>query len=121
MKKDVNNKKAVSVECLKDNDSQAVREFREQTAEKFSEAKFILFGSKAQGRDEEFSDIDVLIILRRKVTTLIEKGIFDIGFDVGLKYGVVFGIVVEEDKFWNSSLAKEMPFYKNVHREGVVI
>lgn len=117
----IRDKELTQIGCLSDKDTCAVGEFRKRIAEKFPEARFVLFGSKVHGKDEEFSDIDILIVLKRKITTSIEKNIFDIGFDVGLELEVVFGIVVEEDKFWNSRLAKEMPFYQNVAKKGVVI
>lgn len=102
----------------KERDNQAIREFKNKVISKFPEAQFILFGSKARKENKEFSDIDVLVILKRAVTTDIERSIFGIGFETGLSLGVVFGIVVEQDEFWNSSLAKAMPFYQNVIKEG---
>lgn len=106
---------------LEEKDRQSLKEFKDKVREKFPEASFILFGSKARDEDTKFSDIDILVILDRKITTLIEEKIFGIGFEVGLKYGTVFGIVVEENKFRNSSLCREMPFYQNIAREGVRI
>lgn len=106
---------------FKSKDSKALMAFKKEVLEKYSPARFILFGSKARGRDNEFSDIDIAVILKGKVDTKVEREIFNIGFDVGLSFGVVFGIVVEDTKFWNSSLAKAMPFYQNVIKEGVVL
>ena len=106
---------------LKKKDNQSLKEFKNRVIEEFPGARFILFGSKATGRDEEFSDIDILVMLNKKVTIEIEKRIFGIGFEIGLKMEVVFGIIVEESKFWNSSLAKAMPFYQNVVKQGVAI
>jgi len=101
-------------------DKTALEEFKRRVGRFFPYAKFILFGSKAKNSADKFSDIDVLVILK-KVTTKIEEKIFEIGFEVGLKQDVVFGIVIEEKKFLNSSLAKTMPFYKNVYTEGIEI
>mgnify|MGYP000100092911 CR=1 FL=1 len=101
-------------------DKTALEEFKKRVSKEFPYAKFILFGSKAKNSADKFSDIDVLVILK-KVTTKIEEKIFEIGFEIGLKQDVVFGIVVEEERFLNSSLAKTMPFYKNVYREGIEI
>jgi predicted nucleotidyltransferase len=79
-----------------------------------------LFGSKV-GQDSKFSDIDVLILLNKKINTDIEKQIFDIAFEVGLRFEVVFGIVVEESKFWKSPLSAATPFYQNVTSQGMAI
>lgn len=102
-------------------DQLSLNELKENVLKEFPKAHFILFGSRARGVDTTFSDIDVLVLLNRKIDTVIEKKIFDIGYKVGLKYNVVFGIVVEEDSFLNSKLAKVMPFYKNVVKEGITI
>ncbi|OIN96312.1 hypothetical protein AUJ66_06735 [Candidatus Desantisbacteria bacterium CG1_02_38_46] len=109
------------IDCLRKKDKESLNEFKEKVRKKFPEASFILFGSKVRGKDTIFSDIDILVILDREITTSIEEEVFEVGFEVGLKYEVVFGIVVEERKFWDFSLYKEMPFYQNIDREGVKI
>lgn len=104
---------------IKEKDKQPLADFKVKIGREFPEADFILFGSKARGEGVEFSDMDILVLLGRPVTTNLEKKIFDIGFEIGLSYGLVFGIVVEEKAFYNSSLAKAMPFYQNVFRDGL--
>lgn len=106
---------------MKKRDIKSLNEFKKKIGEKFPEANFILFGSKIKDEDTEFSDIDILVILDREITTSIEEEIFGIGFEVGLKYGVVFGIMIEENKFFNTSLCKEMPIYQNIAKEGIKI
>lgn len=106
---------------LKEKDKQAISEFKQNILFRFPDANFILFGSKAKYQDSDFSDIDILILLNRKITTRIEEEIFGIGFEVGLQHDVVFGIIVEEDTFWNSPLAKAMPFNWMISKEGIPI
>lgn len=101
------------------NDQRALKEFKNAVLKQFPEARFILFGSKAREEDAKFSDVDVLVMLRRDIITDIERSIFGIGFETGLRFGVVFGIVVEQESFFNSALAKAMPFYQNIAKEGV--
>lgn len=106
---------------VKEIDREAINKFKNTVVSKFPDAKFILYGSKARREDSEFSDIDILVLLDRKIVTEIEKEIFGIGFEIGLQYNVVFGIVVEENTFWNSPLGKAMPFHWAVSREGIMI
>jgi predicted nucleotidyltransferase len=106
---------------LKEKDSRAIDEFKAAISKEFPGAEIILFGSKLNGTDDEASDIDVLVILRKGVNTAIEKRVFDIGFEIGLRFEVVFGIVAEERKFWNSKLAKAMPLYQNVAQKGLIM
>ncbi len=100
------------------NDKLALEEFKNGVLRQFPEARFILFGSKARGEEVKFSDRDVLVVLRRDIVTDIEKSIFGVGFETGLRFGVIFGIVVEQESFFDSALAKAMPFYQNIAKEG---
>jgi predicted nucleotidyltransferase len=102
-------------------DSEVVNEFKRKVTELFPDAEIIFYGSKARGEGGEFSDLDLLVILKGKVTTAIEDKICDLGYDLELKYGVILGILVESLKFWESDWGKAMPLRMNVDREGVKI
>lgn len=106
---------------LKEVDREAINKFKSTVINRYPDAKLILYGSKARGQDNEFSDIDILVLLDKEITTEIEREIFGIGFEIGLQYNVVFGIVVEQNSFWNSPLGKAMPFHWAVSREGIII
>ncbi|MCD4782986.1 MAG: nucleotidyltransferase domain-containing protein [Candidatus Eremiobacteraeota bacterium] len=82
-------------------------------------AEIFLFGSVARGDYEEYSDIDVLMLLPVKVDTSLKEEIYNEAFEIGFKYDVIFGIVVYELDFWNSELAKVMPLYINIEKESV--
>lgn len=102
-------------------DSAIVREFKRRVQAVFPEAEFILFGSAARGEREEFSDIDLLVILDREVNTKLKEQIYDLGYDLELEHGVILGTLVESREFWESDLANAMPLKQNVDREGVRI
>ncbi len=104
---------------LSEKDRSAVNELKSRILRKFPEAEFILFGSKAQGSSEDFSDIDILILLDRIIKTSLEKQIFGDAFKVELAHDIVFGIIVHSKKFWNSPLAKEMPIHWNIDKDGI--
>ena len=76
---------------------------------------------KARGGYEEFSDIDVLIILNEDVDNKLRENIFSISFEIELKYDVIFGILVESKAYWNSSKANAMPIHWNIDKEGLSI
>ncbi|RJS73089.1 nucleotidyltransferase domain-containing protein [Methanophagales archaeon] len=98
----------------------AIREYKRRIKDKFEDAEVVLFGSKARGEGDVYSDIDILVLLDRKVDNSVEEEIFDIGFEVELKYDVVFGVVVYTKRFWDS-VGKLLPLHENIEREGVVI
>ena len=113
--------KTINSLSIDKNDLKSIEKLKKEILKVFSNAEFILYGSKARGDSEEFSDIDTLILLDREVTTEVEKNIFKIGFEIGLEFNVVFGIIVESKQFWSSALAKAMPLHWNIDIEGVAI
>jgi len=83
--------------------------------------EMFLFGSVARDNYEEFSDIDVLVLLPCKVNNSLKEEIFDEAFEIGLKYDVIFGIIVYSKDFWMSEKAKVMPLYINIQKESIRI
>ena len=106
---------------LKENEEMAIQELKERILERFPRSEFILYGSMARGDYEEFSDIDILILLPLEVDNKLKKEIVGLAFDIELEYDVVFGLLIKSKHFWNSSLSKAMPIHWNVDREGVRI
>jgi len=106
---------------LKENEKKALQELKQRLLQKFPDAEIILYGSKARSDDEEFSDIDVLVLLDREVNNTLEEKIFSTAFQIELKYDVIFGIIVYSKGFWNSDLAKATPFHWNVDKEGIPV
>ncbi|MGB9683048.1 MAG: nucleotidyltransferase domain-containing protein [bacterium] len=104
---------------LKDFEKRALEELKQKIKEKFPDAEIILYGSKVRGDFDEESDIDLLILVDGQVNSKVEEEISKIAYEIELKYDVVFGKVVENKNFWNSKLAKAMPFHQNVDKEGV--
>ena len=106
---------------LKENEKSALLELKERITRKFPDAEVILYGSKARGNADEFSDIDILITLNLPVDTRIKESITEITYPLELKYDVVFGKIVQNKRFWTSPLIKATPFHHNVDREGIQI
>ncbi len=106
---------------LKDNEKNSLLELKEKLLLKFPDAEIILFGSKVREDYEEFSDIDVLILINCKVNTKLEDEIIGLAYDIELEREVVFGLLIESRDFWNSSLARAMPIHWNIDKEGVSV
>lgn len=99
---------------------EAAQEFKKRIITAFGpEATVSLFGSAARGDYQEFSDIDVLVLLPFDPDTGTEERVFDLAYEVALECGVVFGVIVYSRTFWNSEIARVMPLHKNIEREGV--
>jgi uncharacterized protein len=107
---------------LKSKDAAALEEFlgnlRSALGKNLLEAK--LFGSKATGRDQPDSDIDVLVVVNRNGAKT-EDRVLDIAFDVNLKHDVyisprVIGRSTLSDPVWSIT-----PFLRAVAKEGIVL
>ena len=81
---------------------------------------FRVYGSKARGDDDEFSDMDVFV----EVLTMdkrIKEDIADISWEVGLKNLLVISpLVFSKDEIENTPL-RVSPIVKNIYDQGVRI
>ena len=80
--------------------------------------KIILFGSVARGDDAKNSDIDILILTSEK-TKKIKKDVYSKASDILLK--TMEDISVKINTIEHYQKYKDMPFYSNIRKEGVVI
>lgn len=83
-------------------------------------AQVILFGSRARGDAKHDSDWDILILIKDKVTTEIERAFRYRLFDLELETGEVFSTFVYNEDTWNKK-HKVTPFFKSIKREGVLL
>ncbi|MDR2966539.1 MAG: nucleotidyltransferase domain-containing protein [Methanobacteriaceae archaeon] len=80
--------------------------------------KIILFGSVARGDDTKDSDIDILIIATNK-TKKLKKDVYSKASDILLE--TMEDISVKINPVEHYQKYKDMPFYSNIRKEGVVI
>lgn len=83
-------------------------------------AKIILYGSAARGTDTEESDIDIALLMVKRLDQEAEERLSDFIVDMNLKYDKVFSVIdIDYERFqkWEDIL----PFYKNVNQEGIVL
>jgi predicted nucleotidyltransferase len=85
-----------------------------------SKAKVILFGSRARGDARQDSDWDILILIKDKVSTEIERAFRDKLFDLELETGEVFSTFIYNSEIWHKK-HKVTPFYKSIKLEGILL
>ncbi|MDI6753238.1 MAG: nucleotidyltransferase domain-containing protein [Thermodesulfobacteriota bacterium] len=79
---------------------------------------FRIFGSRARGDADEYSDLDVFIELER-VDSEIKKKIGDIIWEVGFKNFIVISpLIFTRHEIENTAL-RSSPIVKNIAEEGV--
>jgi predicted nucleotidyltransferase len=83
------------------------------------DADIILFGSRARGQAKEYSDYDLLILVDQKADLKLSEKILDQLYPIELETEAMISFVVQNRNVWNSPLSREMPFHKNIDREGI--
>jgi predicted nucleotidyltransferase len=94
------------------------RELKKRLAQVVDVVNLIVFGSRARGDNDEYSDMDISIELR-SVDRQDQEKIADITWEVGFENGIVISpIVFTTDEIRNSPL-RASPFLHNIAEEGV--
>lgn len=76
------------------------------------------FGSKARGDYGEWSDFDVLIVVRDR-DPFIENEIIDVFVDEELRSGLIFTPVIKDARAFEHEKDFSTPFYENILKEGI--
>ena len=84
--------------------------------------KVIVYGSYARGDYNSSSDVDVMILVKMSDNEIkkIENQVYDLAFDIEMDTGVDISPIIkneEQYEYWLDTL----PFYKNIHEEGVIV
>ena len=85
------------------------------------DADVILYGSRARGNAEEYSDYDILIIVNGSADMVLEEKILDKIFPLEVETCEVLTFIVYSKQDWNSPLYQAMPLHKNVDRDEVIL
>ena len=87
--------------------------------EHFPVTSITLFGSKATGRDDTESDIDLLVLTARKLDWRERDAITDALFDIEMAHDVVISTLVIPAEEWENGPYRVLPIRDEVDREGV--
>jgi predicted nucleotidyltransferase len=77
-----------------------------------------LFGSRVRGEETEESDLDVLVLLKRKDRALCRR-IVEESLEVDLAYDTNLAPTILSADEYRQNKQYGTPFYHNVEREGV--
>ena len=105
---------------MTDRDYTVARDLKLRLASVVSLVDFRVFGSRARGDADEYSDMDVFIEVDQLDRGLKER-IMDISWEVGFEnFMVIAPLIFSRDELENSSL-RSSPIVKAITTEGVVI
>ncbi|MCD8006057.1 MAG: nucleotidyltransferase domain-containing protein [Oscillospiraceae bacterium] len=84
--------------------------------------KILLYGSYARGDYHEYSDIDIVAIVKGDRAELQRelKKVCDVSNDLGLEYEIIVSpTVIPYDEF--EKMKRVLPYYRNIENEGIVV
>jgi predicted nucleotidyltransferase len=79
-----------------------------------------IFGSRARGDGDEYSDLDIFLEVE-SINSYQKEAILDITWETSLEFGLVISpLVFTRDEVENSAL-RSSPVLMNILREGIVV
>ena len=100
--------------------SEVSRRLQETLGDKLRQV--ILYGSYARGDYEEYSDVDIMVLMDIEENEImdIRKKTVRISSDLGLEHDVLISMMIKNHDFFYS-WSDAMPFYRNVLKDGVFL
>jgi len=102
-------------------EKQILESFKSSLLKRLSVHKIILFGSRARGDAEPYSDMDVLVVLDQKLSEHDSAYVSDCAWEAGFDEGIVVVPVVYSRDEWEESPERSSLLAIAVKREGVSI
>ena len=105
---------------MKTKDYEIAKELKERLLKVVHLIDFKVFGSRARGDADEYSDMDVFLEVESLNKEMKEK-ISDIVWEVGFEYRIVISsLLFTRDELENSPL-RSSPIVRNIIQEGVMV
>lgn len=101
-------------------DREIAQELKREVAKIARVVDFRVFGSRARGDEDEFSDLDVFIEVQ-SLDPILKDQISDVVWEVGLKSEIVISaLVCSADQIVNTPF-RSAPIIQNIMEEGIVL
>lgn len=85
------------------------------------DVQIILYGSQACGRAQADSDLDLLVLLKKQVSSAKKIRIHDLLYEIGLSQDISISAMINSIENWNKPIFKATPLYKTIQSEGIKI
>jgi predicted nucleotidyltransferase len=106
---------------ITETEREAIRNLYTRIKDEFLIDKIILFGSKARGDAEKYSDVDLLVLTNKTKTRNDRERLSDIAADINIDYGVALSCLYFNLSEWELGDSVN-PFLKdNIEKEGIVL
>jgi predicted nucleotidyltransferase len=100
--------------------AEIVEKYREIIGDRLAEV--VLFGSYAKGRQEKYSDIDIMALVNDSDERIREydRNLEEVNYEITMKYEVLVScVVISSIRF--EEYRGLLPFFINVEKEGIPI
>ena len=101
-------------------DYEIAKELKRRLSEVVNLIDFRIFGSRARGDADEYSDMDVFIEVESTRKDLNEK-IFDIAWEIGFKHFIIISTLIFTKNELENTPLRSSPIVKSINREGVAV
>ncbi len=95
--------------------------FRTALEEQYHVSRVIVFGSRARGDADEFSDLDVVVVLDEDLTDSVRDYVSDCAWSAGFEEGIVVVPVVFSKREWQMKATSDSLLGRAVETEGQAI
>ena len=104
---------------MKAADRHILTQFARRIRVRFPEAKIWAFGSRARDEATWESDLDICVVLDRKVSRAIKDWIGDVAWEVGFESDRLVTTIVYEREAFEKGPQSASPLVATILREGV--
>lgn len=105
---------------MKDKDYAMARELKDRLSEVVQLVDFRIFGSRARGVADEYSDMDVFLEVE-SINKELKNRISDVAWEVGFKHFIVISLLIFTRDEIEKSPLKVSPIVKNIVEEGILV
>ena len=107
--------------ALKEKDLMAVLDAAERLKSEFPVERIVIFGSKVKNRDDDISDIDILLLTSRPVTWQEKSRMVRLLSRIGRQFDVLFDPIIHSIEEWDHGIPKHFPIHQVVETEGILV
>jgi predicted nucleotidyltransferase len=83
--------------------------------------RLVLFGSVVRGTMDDESDVDVLVLTSRPLTSRERNALYDEVFAINLRHDTNVSVVVTDLQNWETGPLSVMPLREEVEKEGQLL
>lgn len=104
---------------MNDIEMRAIEDLYQQIKDEFKVKKIILFGSKARGDAQKYSDIDLLVLAEKPRLQEDRWKLSDVTAEINVDYGVALNCLYFNLKDWELGENVNPLLKQNIEKEGI--